>query len=71
MSSFSSSIIFLCPQMPVVIGSIGDIIAIAQVAEKLYTALRASRRSAAEYQDVVLELSTFYGTLERVTSIFL
>jgi hypothetical protein len=55
--------------MPVIVGSIGDIIAIAQVAEKLYKALRASRGSAAEFQDVVLELSTFYGTLERVTII--
>ncbi|KAF4631717.1 hypothetical protein G7Y89_g6414 [Cudoniella acicularis] len=48
------------------VGSIGDIIAIAQVAGKLYKALRASQGSAAEFQDVVLELSTFYGTLERV-----
>jgi hypothetical protein len=54
--------------MPVIIGSIGDIIALAQVAEKLYKALRASRGSVAEFQDVVLELSTFYGTLERVAS---
>ena len=55
--------------MPITVGSIGDIIAIAQVAGKLYKALRVNQGSAAEFQNVVLELSTFYGTLERVISI--
>jgi hypothetical protein len=57
--------------MPITVGSIGDIIAIAQVVGKLYKALRASQGSAAEFQDLVLELSVFYGTLERVWAFFL
>jgi hypothetical protein len=57
--------------MPITVGSIGDIIAIAQVVGKLYKALRSSQGSVAEFQDIILELSIFYGTLERVRPFFL
>lgn len=52
--------------MPITIGSIGDIIALAQLAGKLCKALSASQGSAAEFRDVVLEISGFYGGLESV-----
>jgi hypothetical protein len=52
--------------MPITVGSIGDIIALAQLAGKLYKALSASQGAAADFRDVVLELSGFYGALESV-----
>jgi hypothetical protein len=53
--------------MPITFGSIGDIIAVAQIAGKLYKALAASQGSAQEFREVVLELSGFYGVLEQVS----
>jgi len=55
--------------MPISFGSVGDIIAVAQIAGKLYKALAASQGSAQEFREVVLELSGFYGALEQVSSL--
>lgn len=47
-------------------GSVGDIVAVAQIAGKLCKALSASQGSAREFKNVVLELSVLHGALEQV-----
>jgi hypothetical protein len=48
-------------------GSIGDIIAVGQIAVSLVKALSDTRGSAPEYQALVKELRGFDGALQQVS----
>jgi len=52
--------------MSITFGSVGDIIAVGQIAWSLATALTDSRRSATEYQGLVKELGGFDQALLQV-----
>lgn len=52
--------------MSITFGSVGDIIAVGQIAFALAKALTDSRGSAKEYQDLVKELKTFDQALLQV-----
>lgn len=52
--------------MPITYGSVGNIIATVQVAAQLLKALSASRGSAREFQDLVVELRIFHRALDQV-----
>lgn len=52
--------------MSITYGSFGDIITTIQLVHKALQALNASRGSAREFQDVVLELRTFHKALDHV-----
>lgn len=49
-------------------GSVGDIIAVAQITAQLLKALSTSRGSSKEFREVVQELETFHGALEQACS---
>lgn len=52
--------------MSITFGSIGDIIAVAQIAWSLAKALTDSRGSAKDYQGLIKELQTFDQALLQV-----
>ncbi len=52
--------------MPVTFGSVGDIVAIAQIAAQLLKALSSSNGSAQEFQDLLVQLRTFHRCLDQV-----
>lgn len=52
--------------MPVTFGSVGDIIALAQLVKDLVEALHKSRGAAAEYQSLIRDLEILEGTLQHL-----
>lgn len=51
--------------MPITFGSVGDIVATIQVAAKLLEILSASRGSARDFQELVVELRTYHRALDN------
>jgi hypothetical protein len=56
--------------MPISFGSVGDIIAVIQIAAQLSKALKTSGGSAEEFRDVIQELETFRKVLEQARSFY-
>jgi hypothetical protein len=56
--------------MSITFGSVGDIIAVGQIAWSLAKALTDSKGSAKEYQGLVKELQTFDQALLQVYSLY-
>ncbi len=52
--------------MPITFGSVGDIIAVGQLAWSLGKALNTSRGSAAEYRSLIRELGAFEQAVLQV-----
>jgi len=57
--------------MAITFGSVGDVIAVGQLAWSLSQALTDSRGSAKEYQDLVKELQAFDQALLQVPTLFM
>ena len=56
--------------MSITFGSVGDIIAVGQIAWSLAKALTDSRGSAKEYQSLIKELQTFDQALLQVYPVY-
>ena len=52
--------------MAITFGSVGDIITTVQIAAKLLEILSASRGSAREFQELVVELRAYHRVLDNV-----